>query len=136
MIVGKSDVSIDELLGHISSVEEFCRYSDSLVPEIFRSVAGIVGNQRYLCCLVIRNSDKVSWDTKKKVLPLFFSKSKLCGYVDYVIEAHDLLDMSSEQKIIQYGKMEGRDVSSLFCKADTGRMSKNDKHSWNHGRFN
>lgn len=122
MIVGKSDISIDELVTHISSVEEFCKYSDSLIPEIFRSVTGIVGNQRYLCCLVIRNSNKVSWDTKKKVLPLFFSKSKLCGYVDCIIEACDLLDMSSKQKIVQYGEMEGKDVSNLFRKENSNRM--------------
>lgn len=122
MIVGKSDISIDELVTHISSVEEFCKYSDSLIPEIFRNVTGIVGNQRYLCCLVIRNSNKVSWDTKKKVLPLFFSKSKLCGYVDCIIEAYDLLDMSSKQKIVQYGEMEGKDVSNLFRKENSNRM--------------
>ena len=115
MIVGKRDVDINELLKHSNSTDEFLEYADSLVPLAFRKVTGIIGNQRYLCCLVFRNSERVSWDRKKQMLPILFSKSKICGYIDCVIEAGDLLDMANLDRVLEYGRKENRDVSSV-CK--------------------
>lgn len=116
MLVGKRDIDIDELIRHSKSTEEFLEYADSLVPEVFRKVPGIVGNQRYLCCIALRNTERISWDRKKEILPILFSKSKLCGYVDTIMEVNNLIDIADMNKLIEYGRRENVDVSSISKK--------------------
>ena len=103
MIVGRADITLEDVEKHIKDVEQFINYSDSLVPEEFKHVTAIIHNQRYLCCLILRTSQRVSWDKKKEIIDNVMFGIRIVGYTDEVISARVLLDLADQEKLNKYG---------------------------------
>ena len=91
MIVGISKIDAQEMAKHTKTVEEFKEYCISLVPEEFRHVKAIVGNQTYLCCLELRRNANVNWDTKKLILNTLLREVHIVGCTNELINVADML---------------------------------------------
>lgn len=99
MVIGVIDICKSKLVGHIGSVEEFIAYCDALVPQEFRHVEAIVGNQRYLCCITLRSMGNVPWDKRKEIISAVLRDTRIVGYTDTLIEAESLLRMSDIKRV-------------------------------------
>ena len=104
MLVGKSDVDTSELVKHTRTSEEFLMYTDSLVPYDFRHNKTIVDNQRYLCCLLLRSCDGVSWDIKKKILDDVMPAIHIVGFTDMLIDVNSLFGLINKDKLMKFKK--------------------------------
>lgn len=103
MIVGKTDVLVEDVEKHSKDVETFVKYAESLVPEEFRHVTAIVDNQKYLCCLILRSSKRVSWEKKKEIINDVMYSIKIVGYTENIISASALLNLADQSKLEKYG---------------------------------
>lgn len=107
MLVGKSNVNLQELLAHTATAEAFIEYSDSLVPSEFRHVKAIIDNQRYLCCLLLRQSKSISWDKKKEILDCVLYDVHIVGYTNCVIEVGTLFALTNRENVNKYYRKVG-----------------------------
>ena len=103
MLVGMCDLAMIHVEEHLSSVDDFLEYADSLVPEDFRHHQAIIDNQRYVCCLVLRKNKLVPWDIKKPIIKEVMQDIKVTGYVDSLIEVTSLFGYSDRNTILKYG---------------------------------
>lgn len=92
MLLGKAIIEEAELGRHIASKEEFYLWCDNMIPEEFRHVKEIRDNQRYLCTLILRKSDKVAWDKKKDLIISILTETRVTGLTDSCIEVSQLSD--------------------------------------------
>lgn len=102
MLVGKASIKMDELERHSRSAEELTEYADSLVPEEFRHNLSICYNQRYLCCVHLRKSARVSWDRKKEVIDKVLAECRIVGYTDSLIEISRLYMYVDLECVMKY----------------------------------
>ncbi|MBQ2885857.1 MAG: hypothetical protein IJE43_19200 [Alphaproteobacteria bacterium] len=91
MIVGTSNVIKSEMAKHVKSLTDFKQYCKSLVPEEFRHIDAIVNNQQYLCCLVLRKDNNVSWSIKKDLIDAVMRETKIVGCTNELINIADIL---------------------------------------------
>lgn len=102
MLVGKINVELNELERRANNVENFIAYSDSLVPDMFSHVHAIISNQRYVCCLILRRSKNVPWDTKNALIDTVMAGVSIIGFSDQLIEASSLWSLVDRDKVDQY----------------------------------
>jgi len=102
MIVGKISISIKDLEKHLRSVEDFCDYSDSLVPVEFRHNKAIIDNQRYLCALYIRKTNVKEWKERQRFMEQIMKTCKITGYASFLVEAGTLVNMCNKDKLKKY----------------------------------
>lgn len=103
MLVGKIDVSLQEVERHAHTAEELIAYSDSLVPSEFKHCEAIIGNQRYVCCLILRNSKSWTWQHKKEIMSQVMAVAKIVGYTDSLIEVGTVYGLVNQIKVNKYG---------------------------------
>lgn len=99
MIIGVADIPESEITKHIQSVEEFCVYCEQLVPEEYRHIKAIVDNQKYYCCLILRQITGISWPKKRGLINVVMSSVQIVGYVDSVVEVSVLNDMVNRERL-------------------------------------
>ena len=99
MLVGKSDVAIQELERRVKDVEEFKKYCDSLVPEEFKHISAIRNNQRYICCLILRTSKCIPWNIKLSCINRVMQDIQIVCYTDMLIEVDILLGMIDKERV-------------------------------------
>lgn len=107
MLVGKSYVELHDLVRHTKDVDMFKEYCDSLVPSEFKHVQAIIDNQRYLCCLVLRQAKTVDWDKKSQIIESVMRDIKIIGFTDTVVEVSTLFGLADKERILQYGRKVG-----------------------------
>lgn len=107
MLLGKAVIEGAELKAHISSLEDFYGYCDSLVPEEFRHLKQIRDNQRYLCAMVLRKSNLVPWDKKKDLLVSIMSETRVIGLTDVCIDISQLYEYISRKRMEKYKRRFG-----------------------------
>lgn len=112
MLVGKTDVDVRELEVRARDKEEFIKYSDSLIPKDFIHIKAVIDNQRYLCCLLIRASNKVSWEVKKELLDRIMPEISIVGFTDTLIEVNTLFGIANMDKVEKYYR---KRMSNEFC---------------------
>ena len=101
MLVGKI-VTIHDLVGHLSSVDDFREFSNSLIPDEFKHVSEIRSNQLYVNLLVLRSSTTIDWQTKKKIIDELMPTIKVVGYTNQLIEVKTLLNIANKSKLLKY----------------------------------
>lgn len=102
MLVGRSGIKMDELERNVHSAEELIEYADSLVPEEFRHNEKICSNQRYLCCMHLRKSGKISWDRKKEIIDKVLKGCMITGYADSLVEVSRIYMYVDLKKVLKY----------------------------------
>ena len=107
MLVGKSNIELHDLLKHIQNAETFTEYCDSLVPSEFRHVQAIIDNQRYLCCLMLRQAKTVDWSVKSQIIENVMCDIKIIGFTDMIIEVNTLFGLADKERILQFGRKVG-----------------------------
>lgn len=106
MIVGKISVEEEDLVQHVNTSQEFMDFCASLVPQEFRHVQGIIENQEYYCCLLLRQVQQLSWPKKREIINSVMSKVRIVGYVDSVIEVSNLWDDVDVRRIQAFKERE------------------------------
>lgn len=102
MLLGKALIDENVLKRHVSSLAEFYNYCDSLIPEDFRHVSQLRDNQRYLCTLLLRKSEKIPWEVKKDIITAVMSSTRVTGLTDSCIEVSQLYEYISKDKMEGY----------------------------------
>lgn len=102
MLVGKINIDVEKLKKNTYSKEMFCAYCDSLVPAEFRHRKEIINNQRYICCLVMRNSKLISWDVKKPLINEVMKGLRITGYTDTLLEVGSLFDYTDVKRVNKF----------------------------------
>lgn len=102
MIVGKSGTTEDEVFEHSGSYEQLIAFSDSLIPEEWRHVQAIVGNQRYVCALLLRKCRRVKWEKKKPIIERILSECSIVGYSDTLYDAKSIWAELNVDKVQEY----------------------------------
>ncbi|MDE5639923.1 MAG: hypothetical protein K2I47_09130, partial [Odoribacter sp.] len=69
------------------------------MPEEYRHVRAIVDNQKYYCCLVVRQIAGIAWPKKRELINAVMRDVQIVGYVDCVIEVSILNDMVDRQRL-------------------------------------
>lgn len=108
MLVGKADIDLRELEVRAGDKDKFLDYVDSLVPIDFKHIPSIVSNQRYICCQLLRTSNKVSWEVKKDLIDSIMLQISIVGYTDSLIEANTLFGVINKDKVLKYRRKECR----------------------------
>ena len=91
MIVGSKVVNDAELSKHVGSVSDFKDYCKELVPVEFRHLQAVINNQIYLCCLYVRRSNRIDWETKKKILNDALRDVHIVGCTNELLNVSDIL---------------------------------------------
>ena len=101
MVIGKAVEAID-VVKHIKNPEEFVEYCYSLVPQEFQHVPAIKNNQVYYCILILRSTKMVDWPTKNKIINAVMPSVRIVGYTNQLIEARQLINAVSNNKLHKY----------------------------------
>lgn len=102
MIVGNSNITIEDVVNHSRSYEELIEYSDSQIPIEWRHITEIVNNQRYVCALLLRKSN-VKWDKKKPIIDRIMSEVTIVGYTNTLYDAKAI-----------WGELDVKEVQSYY----------------------
>jgi len=102
LLVGNSKVTVLDIERNCWDVDSFIKYSDSLIPEEFRSVQAIVDNQRYLNCLLLRKSKKLSFEQKNKILNEIMKNISIVGYCNEVEDISAVYSLVNEKLVSKY----------------------------------
>lgn len=102
MIVGNGSITIADVESHSASADVLIEYSDSLIPEEYKHIKEIRDNQRYLCCLLLRQSSTVPWDRKKEILDRVLYDTRITGFTDSVVEARSVWDFVDRSRLEMY----------------------------------
>lgn len=102
MLLGKSLIDENVLKTKLGSLEIYYNYCDSLIPEEFRHIEQLKYNQRYLCTLVLRKSERIPWDMKKDIIVAVMSETRVAGLTDSCIELSQLHEYISRDKMEKY----------------------------------
>lgn len=101
MIVGNSNLSIEDVTNHSNSYEELIEFSDLQIPEEWRHVQAIIDNQRYVCALLLRKSS-LKWDKKKPIIDRIMSEVSVVGYSDTLYDAKTIWSEISREGVRNY----------------------------------
>lgn len=102
MIVGTKDVSPEEVKKHCRSAAELVRYSEQLVPRLFRHDERIVQNQKYLVALVVRDLKSIPFDTRKKLYEELLTGVAITGVANEIYDTDYLLSQVDIDKLANY----------------------------------
>ena len=102
MLVGKFDISPEDVGKHTDSIKSFLDYSDSFVPVEFSHLEKVLENQRYLCCMLLRRSENVSWTIKNNILNHVLSHISICGFADSLIDIGTIYNFVDMKKVDRY----------------------------------
>lgn len=99
MLVGLAAVDVSECIKRTKTYDDFRAYCTSLIPRDFQHVDAIVNNQCYLCCILLRKSDTMTWEQKREFCNMVMSKISTVGYVDCIIEVSSLMGAVDIQRL-------------------------------------
>lgn len=102
MLVGNASVTVDSVSAHAVNVQTLFKYSDSLVPKEFSGCKGIIDNQRYLCCVLLRKSTTVSWEHKKQLLNEAMPQIRVSGLTSSVLSVDILKTYANQERLRGY----------------------------------
>lgn len=105
MIVGTTSINIEALIKNSGTVTQFENFCESLVPEEFRHIRTIIDNQKYLCCMIYRKLENVTWSRKKELLNEVLRGLRIVGLTDMLVEASSLIGMINRERIEKFKEL-------------------------------
>ena len=101
MIVGTTDVSVEDLKVVVNSHRDIVEYAVSLVPTWARHVKGIVNNQRYFVAVTLRNITSIPYKTRQPLIMKLLDGVALTGLATNVCSITSIVDMCDKELLVE-----------------------------------
>lgn len=102
MIVGTTEVKVEQVEKVSHSVSEFISFAESLVPEEFRQCKAIVDNQKYICCLILRKSKLLDWDKKNRIIEEVLKDTRVMGNANELVSITKIYSLIDREVVSEY----------------------------------
>lgn len=101
MIVGTTEVPIEELKVVVNGHSDIVEYAVGLVPTWARHVRGIVNNQRYYVAVLLRNITSIPYKVRQPLIEKLLNGIALTGLATNVCSITDIIEMCDKELLTE-----------------------------------